>query len=146
MEVVKKTRVGCYGLIIKDGKIALIKKARGGYKGLLDLPGGGIEYGETPEETLVRELMEEAGVNVIDYKLLTVTSTRIKWHDDEFNEDLHQIGILYTVELDDYNLKEDGDGQDSNGCNFYDINNLSEKDITPFTLEGLQLLGFKLSK
>ncbi len=142
MEVVKKTRVGCYGLIIKDGKIALIKKARGGYKGLLDLPGGGIEYGETPEETLVRELMEEAGVNVIDYKLLTVTSTRIKWHDENFNEDLHQIGILYKVELKDYKLKEDGDGLDSDGCSYYDINKLSKDEITPFTRDGLEFLGY----
>ena len=142
MEVIKKTRVGSYGLIIKDGKIALIKKARGGYKGLLDLPGGGIEYGETPEETLVRELMEEAGVKVVDYKLLTVTSTRIKWHDENFNEDLHQIGILYKVELKDYKLKEDGDGLDSDGCSYYDINKLSKDEITPFTRDGLEFLGY----
>lgn len=146
MKVNKKTRVGCYGLIIKDKKIALIKKSRGGYKGLLDLPGGGIEHGETPEDTLIRELLEEAGVDVIDYKLLAVTSTRIKWHDDEFNEDLHQIGILYKVDVKDYILKEDGDGLDSEGCNFYEIEKLSKSEITPFTLEGLQLLGFKISK
>ena len=142
MKVVKKTRVGCYGLIINGDKIALIKKARGGYKGLLDLPGGGIEYGETPEETLVRELMEEAGVKVVDYKLLTVTSTRIKWHDENFNEDLHQIGILYKVELKDYKLKEDGDGLDSDGCSYYDINKLSKDEITPFTRDGLEFLGY----
>ena len=142
MEVVKKTRVGCYGLIINDDKIEKIKKARGGYKGLLDLPGGGIEYGETPEETLVRELMEEAGVKVVDYKLLTVTSTRIKWHDENFNEDLHQIGILYKVELKDYKLKEDGDGLDSDGCSYYDINKLSKDEITPFTRDGLEFLGY----
>ena len=146
METIKKTRVGCYGLIINGDKIALIKKSRGGYKGLLDLPGGGIEHGEKPEETLVRELMEEAGVEVIDYKLLAVTSTRIKWHDDEYDEDLHQIGILYKVDVKDYILKEDGDGLDSNGCSFYDIEKLSQSEITPFTLEGLQLLGFKISK
>lgn len=142
MKVVKKTRVGCYGLIINGDKIALIKKARGGYKGLLDLPGGGIEYGETPEETLVRELMEEAGVKVVDYKLLTVTSTRIKWHDENFNEDLHQIGILYKVELKDYKLKEDGDGLDSDGCSYYDINKLSKDEITPFTRDGLEFFGY----
>ena len=142
MKVVKKTRVGCYGLIINGDKIALIKKARGGYKGLLDLPGGGIEYGETPEETLVRELMEEAGVKVVDYKLLTVTSTRIKWHDENFNEDLHQIGILYKVELKDYKLKEDGDGLDSDGCSYYDINKRSKDEITPFTRDGLEFLGY----
>ena len=60
MEVNKKIRVGSYGLIIKDNRIALIKKARGGYKGLLAIPGGGIEHDETPEEALVRELDEEA--------------------------------------------------------------------------------------
>ena len=146
MDTINKTRIGCYGFIINDNKIALIKKSRGGYKGLLDLPGGGVEFGETPEETLKRELMEEAGVEVADYKLLTVTSARIKWHDDEYDEDLHQIGILYKVDVKDYILKEDGDGLDSEGCSFYEIEKLSKSEITPFTLEGLQLLGFKISK
>ena len=60
MKEVKSTHVGAYGFIIKDDMVALIKKARGGYKGKLDIPGGGIEHDETPEEALKRELMEEA--------------------------------------------------------------------------------------
>ena len=146
MEVNKKTRIGAYGLIIRENKIALIKKARGGYKGLLDIPGGGIEHGESPEETLIREIKEEAGADVLNYELLDVKSNRIVWHDEIFNEDLHQIGILYKVELKDYNLKKSGDGLDSDGCDFYDIDKLSKNDITPFTLEGLELLGYKISK
>ncbi len=146
MEVNKKTRIGAYGLIIRENKIALIKKARGGYKGLLDIPGGGIEHGESPEETLIREIKEEAGADVLNYELLDVKSNRIVWHDETFNEDLHQIGILYKVELKDYNLKKSGDGLDSDGCDFYDIDKLSKNDITPFTLEGLELLGYKISK
>lgn len=146
MEVNKKIRIGAYGLIIRENKIALIKKARGGYKGLLDIPGGGIEHGESPEETLIREIKEEAGVDVLSYELLDVKSNRLVWHDEIFNEDLHQIGILYKVELKDYNLKKSGDGLDSDGCDFYDIDKLSKNDITPFTLEGLELLGYKISK
>ena len=146
MEVNKKTRIGAYGLIIRENEIALIKKARGGYKGLLDIPGGGIEHGESPEETLIREIKEEAGADVLNYELLDVKSNRIVWHDEIFNEDLHQIGILYKVELKDYNLKESGDGLDSEGCSFYDIDKLSKNDITPFTLKGLELLGYKISK
>lgn len=146
MEVNKKTRIGAYGLIIRENKIALIKKARGGYKGLLDIPGGGIEHGESPEETLIREIKEEAGADVLNYELLDVKSNRIVWHDEIFNEDLHQIGILYKVELKDYNLKESGDGLDSDGCSFYDIDKLSKNEITPFTLKGLELLGYKISK
>ena len=146
MEFTKRIRVGSYGLIIKDKKIALIEKARGGYKGLLDLPGGGIKHGESPNDALIRELKEEVGATVKGYELLTVSSKRLKWHDDEIGEDLHQIGILYNVVLDDYSLKSDGDGHDSNGCNFYDIDKLKRSELTPFVVEGLDALGYKLSK
>ena len=45
MKTVIKTHIGAYGILIRDGKIALIKKARGGYKGKYDLPGGGNYQG-----------------------------------------------------------------------------------------------------
>ena len=145
MEEVKSTHVGAYGFIIKNDKIALIKKARGGYTGLLDLPGGGIEHDETPQETLHRELQEEAGVTVIKDELITATSRTFKWKVNEnLIEDLHHIGILYKVEIKEDKVKEEPDGLDSNGCNFYEINKLHKKDITPFTIEGLELLGYKI--
>ena len=43
---ITKTRVGVYGVIIKDNKIALVKKKNGGYKGKYDLPGGGMKFHE----------------------------------------------------------------------------------------------------
>ena len=69
MKTIVSTHVGAYGFIIRDNKIALIKKARGGYTGLLDIPGGGIEHDETPVDALKRELMEEAGVTVVKQEL-----------------------------------------------------------------------------
>ncbi len=145
MKEIKGKHIGSYGFIIKDDKIALIKKARGGYTGLLDLPGGGIEHNETPIEALHRELKEEAGVTVIKEELITVTSRTFKWQMTEKTvENLHHIGILYKVEVKEDKLKEDPDGLDSNGCNYYEINKLHKKDLTPFTIEGLELLGYKL--
>lgn len=100
MDTIVKTHVGAYGVIVKDDKITLVKKARGGYKGKLDLPGGGIEHTELPEEALKREIMEEAGINITNYKLLDVVATNIKWEmEPNLWEDLHHIGILYTVDL-----------------------------------------------
>ena len=78
METIVKTYVGAYGILIKDDKIALVRKAGGGYKGKLDLPGGGIEHTELPVETLKREIMEEVGINITDYKLFDVTATNGK--------------------------------------------------------------------
>ena len=108
MEEVQSTHVGAYGFIIKDDCIALIKKARGGYTGLLDIPGGGIEHDETPIEALKRELMEEAGVTVKSYELLTATSRTFKWQvKEDLTEDLHHIGLLYKVEVEEDNVKEE---------------------------------------
>ena len=145
MKEVKSIHVGAYGFIIKNDEIALIKKARGGYTGLLDIPGGGIEHNETPVEALKRELMEEAGVTVKNYKLITATSRTFKRQvNKNLIEDLHHIGILYKVEVEEDNVKEEADGLDSNGCNYYKIKDLSKKELTPFTIEGLELLGYKV--
>ena len=146
METVQSTHVGAYGFIIRDGKIALIKKARGGYTGLLDIPGGGIEHNETPVEALKRELMEEAGVTVTSYQLLIATSRTFEWPmEKDLMEDLHHIGILYKVEVLEDTLKETPDGLDSNGCNYYEISSLKKEELTPFAIEGLELLGYKIS-
>jgi len=133
MKTVVKTHVGAYGIIIKNNKIALIKKARGGYIGKLDLPGGGIEHTETPDEALKRELIEEIGCSIKNYKLLDVTATNIKWlMEKDVYEDLHHIGILYVVELNEDNLKSDADGLDSEGANWYLIDELNDEELSPF--------------
>lgn len=133
METQIKKHIGVYGIIIKDNKIALIKKTRGGYKGKLDLPGGGMEHKELPLETLHRELAEEAGVTVIKEELFDVTATNIVWQvSPTLQEDLHHIGILYTVEIKEDKLKETPDGLDSAGCNWYDLASLDLENLSPF--------------
>lgn len=51
-------RVSAYALIIKDDSILILKNKN---EKLYDVPGGGIDLGETIAEGLQRELMEEAG-------------------------------------------------------------------------------------
>jgi 8-oxo-dGTP diphosphatase len=53
-------RPGVYGLFFKEGKIAVIQTGDGKYF----LPGGGIENDETHEECLIREALEEMGVEI----------------------------------------------------------------------------------
>ena len=145
METIVKTHVGAYGIMIKDNKIALVRKARGGYKGNLDLPGGGIEHTEQPFETLKREIREEAGIGITSYKLLDVVATNIKWEmEPDLWEDLHHIGILYTVETNESSLKSDADGLDSDGANWYNLNELNKTELSPFTIMALEKLGYTL--
>jgi ADP-ribose pyrophosphatase len=52
----------CVLALAETGEVILAKQFRPGPKKvLLELPGGGMEKGETPEEAITRELLEETG-------------------------------------------------------------------------------------
>ncbi len=60
-------------LMVHDGEtILLVRRAVQPKKGMLSLPGGFLETGETPEECGLRELLEETGLHARDSKLLGV--------------------------------------------------------------------------
>ena len=133
MKIVKGKHIGVYGVIENDNKIVLIKKARGGYLGKLDLPGGGMEYAEEAFETLKRELREEVGVVVKKGTLLDVKTNTIKWQmETDTIEDLYHIGILYKIDDFSGDIKTTPDGIDSLGANWYEINKLDLENLTPF--------------
>lgn len=56
------TRNSARSIIIRDKNIAMIHSMKDDH---YEFPGGGIETGETPEEAMVRETAEEAGLAVI---------------------------------------------------------------------------------
>ena len=136
MDLVKSKHVGCYGLAKKDGKVLLIRKGRGPYTGLLDLPGGGIEYGEKPNDTIKREFMEEVGVAIKDYSLREVATNYVVWNMNEnVEEDVSHYGMIYDVIIDDNDvekIRKDADGHDSLGASWYDIKELNKEELTPF--------------
>ena len=70
----KKTRIRVAALVVRDGKILLAEHEKGGRRYWL-LPGGGMEYGESVEETLKRELVEEAGLEIEVGDLLWVVDS-----------------------------------------------------------------------
>lgn len=51
-------------VFIKDGALLVTKRNQNPYKGMWDLPGGYMNQGEMPEETLRREMKEELGVAI----------------------------------------------------------------------------------
>lgn len=56
------SRPSARGIIIKDGKLAMIHSIKYGY---YKFPGGGIEKNEQRESALIREVLEETGLDVI---------------------------------------------------------------------------------
>lgn len=140
---------GVYGLIIKDDKILLIKKFGGPYDKKLDLPGGTIEFCEKPTETLKRELLEEVGIEVVDYQLFDADSVAFEW---QYKEDVlvkvHHTGIFFKV-LNYKNeirkeVKVDEVNDDSLGAEWFDIFDLKKDELSDIAIIELQKLGYNI--
>jgi len=106
----------CAGLLYRDGRILLGKRvaARAFYPSVWDLPGGHCELGESPDQTLDRELQEEIGVIPVlaqplaEYQVVDATAgeTRlwvylvIEWHGEPENRlpEEHDTLAWFTVD------------------------------------------------
>ena len=92
------TRVGVYGVIMEADQILLITKRAGCDRGLFDLPGGGMEFGETHEEALRREFAEEVAMEFSSWRLFdAVTHTR-EVRDGQEHFLFYQLAHLYIVD------------------------------------------------
>ena len=64
-------------IIIKDNKVLMVKGSRGYSKGEWDLPGGFINFGEDPEQSLVREVNEETGLDISVKELVHLSANMV---------------------------------------------------------------------
>lgn len=79
-------------IIVRDGQVLLIKRAREPAKDRWAFPGGHIDWDESVEEAVVREVKEETNLTVTSTKLLGVYS-RPSRHPDQV------IAVAYLVEI-----------------------------------------------
>ncbi len=95
------------GILVIDGKLLLVRRGREPEKGKLALPGGIVEYGETTEEAVVREVKEETGIGTKPVELLGVYS--------EPGRDPrgHFITLAYVLAQDDGDLQAGDDAADA---------------------------------
>lgn len=57
-------RPAAFGILERDGQVAVVRIEKPDGAVWVDLPGGGVDPGETPEQGVVREFGEEAGLKV----------------------------------------------------------------------------------
>ncbi len=88
---VRTVLVAACALIDADGRVLIAQRPEGKpMAGLWEFPGGKIEPGERPEETLIRELKEELGIAVKEACLAPLTFASHGY------DDFHLLMPLYV--------------------------------------------------
>ncbi len=131
---------GVYALIFNEEKnsLLLIKKARGCYTGLYDLPGGGMEPHEMLEETLYREVFEETGCHITSATQLGAFSTLFPYAESGKKMILRHLAAIYTAAITGTPRGEGLENDDSQGCAWLPLTELNEKNATPMVLASLK--------
>lgn len=132
---VKKTHLGVYGVIEKNGHILLVKKSRGPYKSMWDLPGGRPSHGESIFQTLKREIFEETGIQISKALLYRNEAFLVEYKDSETLISLHHTCLIYNVlEFDDSALKENIVEEDVAGCAWIEKSKLKQLPLSKVVL------------
>ena len=127
------------GLIIRNNKLLLVDMDDSGF---LCLPGGYVELGETTEEAVKRELVEEIGKDVIIKKYLGVVEN---YFINKFSKKMHEISFYYVmdfvgtdIEETDFTLIENDKGHKIKlDFKWININEIDKFDIRPNFLKDL---------
>ena len=92
-------KVGVGVFVIKDSKILMGKRKNAHGDGTWSLPGGHLEFNEAPEETAVREVVEETGIKIKNLRIGPYTN-------DVFSgEGKHYITLFILSEYDSGEVK-----------------------------------------
>jgi 8-oxo-dGTP diphosphatase len=134
-EKYQKITVG--GFLCRSGKILVVRRssAEPYLTGFYELPGGKVEFGDHPEESLEREFMEEVNLKVIalhPYRVFTYISD---------NGNRHTVELVYLVKLDDdvKNVKLSEEHDDFKWISADEVDSLKMSDEIKKNIK----LGFK---
>lgn len=106
------------GIIEKDGKVMLIKRGRDPQKGFLNFPGGFVDYAESLEEGLVREMREELNLVVTQQHYLTSD-----WETYLYREVVYPTSVtFFVINVQDISMAKAGD--DAEGFSFVPVDEI----------------------
>lgn len=134
-------RVAAYAVIERRGEVLLTHWRRGKMHGWT-LPGGGIESGEDPRDTVVREVKEETGLDAKVGKLIGVDSRVMVREDvpEGHSPELHTIRIVYRATAGDGPLVNEVGGS-SDEARWIPLNELGNYRTLSLVNTSLRMAG-----
>lgn len=133
----QRLRISAYALIHENCRVLLcrLSKELPEWEGSWTLPGGGLEFGESPEEAVIREVEEETGLKIRVTCIAGIDSLVV--HRD--HEDFQGIRIIYHAEVTGGNLRHELSGT-TDRCEWHQLEPFPDIKTVELTRIGLGLL------
>jgi len=110
---------------LRDGdRFLLVKRGRAPSLGYWAFPGGRVEAGETLDQAIQRELMEETGLRAAQYRMLRMITLSGEWGSYE----LH----IFSAVAESLNAVA---GDDAAEVGWFSIREMESMTVTPSTVE-----------
>ncbi|MFC5702864.1 NUDIX domain-containing protein [Cohnella faecalis] len=114
--------IGVGALVVKEGKLLLVRRAQEPGKGYWTNPGGYIEQLEPIQATVEREVLEESGVRAAVKAVLALRDQP---------RSIHNVYIAFGMEYEDGEPTPDGIEVD--GAGFFSPEEMETMNVAPFT-------------
>ena len=90
--------LGVGAIIFRDSKILLVRRLNPPLKGEWSIPGGLVETGETTQQAIIREVLEETGLQVVPIRLVEVFERILR--DEQSKVQYHYVLLDYLCRVD----------------------------------------------
>ena len=118
--------IGVGALVLKEGRMLLVKRSQEPSKGKWSVPGGRLELGETISEAVKREVLEECGVQIEIVRILNVMDNILRDDDGRIRYHFVLIDLLAN-----YLSGEPEAQSDAEECRWVTPAELAKVDMNP---------------
>jgi len=130
--------VGVGAIVIDGGRVLLLKRKKEPEAGLWGIQGGAVEFGETIDQAVERELKEELGIECEIVRLLGVTDHIVP------EEGVHWVSPVFLAKITSGTPKN-AEPEKHSEMRWFDLDNLPE-EVTLTTKNAVRLLGAGLGR
>ena len=120
--------VGVGGVVVQNGRVVLVRRAKAPRMGEWSIPGGMLELGETLRDGVAREIAEETGLQVKSEAVLNVFDSIVT--DPAGKTQYHYVLVDYLCSVTGGELRAASDVSEARWATLEEVVSLVKREIT----------------
>ena len=134
--------IGVGAVVVDGGRVLLVRRGQEPLKGEWSLPGGALELGETLQQGVVREVLEETGLTVVPDGIVEVLD-RITQDDLSARIRYHYVLVDFLCHVANGTLRGGSDAEEASWVGQEELHEQGCYRLAPLTVQVIEK-AFKL--